>query len=149
MRLAHRLTLLGGALLMLLYPVRGNAEQAKEFGAYIVHYNALPSEQITPEVAKSYGIVRSKNRGLLNVAVLKKQAAGEPQAAAAKVSARVTNLAGQNLSLVMREVKEQEAIYYLAEFMVSGVDTVKFSVSVDSGDGPPMNFEFSQAFYVD
>lgn len=48
------------------------AEQFKNFGDYTVHFSAFTTDILTPEVAKSYRIPRSKNRALLNISVLKK-----------------------------------------------------------------------------
>ena len=40
------------------------AEQSATFGDYTVHYVAFTTDILTPEVAKSYKIQRSKNRVL-------------------------------------------------------------------------------------
>jgi len=48
------------------------AEQFESVGEYDIHYNALNTMMIPATVAKSYKIVRSKNRGMLNIAVRKK-----------------------------------------------------------------------------
>ena len=47
------------------------AEQSQTFGDYEIHYNALTTDQLSPEVAKAYGIVRSGSRAMLNVSVLR------------------------------------------------------------------------------
>ncbi|MDY6993075.1 MAG: DUF4426 domain-containing protein, partial [Pseudomonadota bacterium] len=41
------------------------AEQSKEVGAYKIHYNAINTSMLQPEIAKSYQIIRSRTRGLL------------------------------------------------------------------------------------
>ena len=48
------------------------AENSKEFGDYVIHYNAFRSDTISPEVAKQYGLTRANNRVLINIAILKK-----------------------------------------------------------------------------
>ena len=40
------------------------AEQSKSFGDYTVHYSAFTTDILTPAVAKSYRIPRSKYRAL-------------------------------------------------------------------------------------
>ena len=50
-----------------------NAEQFKTFSNLEVHYIALPSTFIQPEIAKQYGIKRSKTNGLLNISILDKR----------------------------------------------------------------------------
>jgi Domain of unknown function (DUF4426) len=151
MKLAHKIALLtGGALLLLLMPTRGEAEQFKEFGEYIVHYNALSTDQLGADVAKNYQIVRSSRRGLLNIAVLKKSA-GEPSAIGAKVSGSAANLAGQRSKLAFREVKEGDAIYYLGEFAVgAGRDTYQFQLEVvPVGSITPYTLKFSKDYISD
>ena len=58
------------ALLMTL-PLR--AEQMKELGPWQVHYNAFNSSFLTPEVAKTYSLERSRYNGIINIAVQDKQ----------------------------------------------------------------------------
>ena len=48
------------------------AQQSQDFGNYVVHYNALNTNLIPPQMAQAYGIRRSPNRALLNVTVLRK-----------------------------------------------------------------------------
>lgn len=111
-----------------------------------VHYSAVPTTSLAPEVARQYGITRSANRVLLNVAVRR----GEPgadEAVAAKVQASATNLAGQRLELRMREVRDGEALYYLGEARVTGQDTLRFDITVGVDGQAPMHVDFSQEFF--
>ena len=55
------------------------AQYAEDFGAYRVRFSALPTEQLLPNVAQAYGIVRSRGRGLVNIAV-QRSAEGETSA---------------------------------------------------------------------
>ena len=36
-------------------------ESAKDFGDYVLYFNAINTDQLTPDIAKQYGIVRSKS----------------------------------------------------------------------------------------
>jgi len=58
-------------LLAALTSLPAIAQQAQEFDDYIVHYNALSSSLITPEVAKAYGIRRSDSRALINISAVR------------------------------------------------------------------------------
>ena len=51
-------------------------ESSRDFGDYVVYFNALNTEQLTPEIARQYEIVRSKSRALLNVSIHRKQENG-------------------------------------------------------------------------
>ena len=47
-------------VLMLGFTSTAMAESSKEFGDYVVHYNAFRSDTLTPEIAKTYAAL---NRG--------------------------------------------------------------------------------------
>jgi hypothetical protein len=133
-RLAAMLLLLSGAV---------HAESSIERGDYVVHYNALPSTSISPEVARQYAITRSANRALLNIAVLRQ---GKP--VAAKLTGSATNLAGQRQNLALREVREGEAIYYLAEPGIADHETLAFEIDVlPEGVAEPIVVRFRQEFF--
>src|SRR5690606_2094532 len=42
-------------------------ENMKDFGDYVLHFNAIGTDQLTDRVAAQYGIVRSRNRAMLSV----------------------------------------------------------------------------------
>jgi hypothetical protein len=137
------------ACLVLLLAAPAAAQNSIERGNLVVHYNALASTEITPEVARQYAITRSAGRGLLNVAVLRKVADGTQQAVAAKVEASATNLAGQRQSLALREVREGDAIYYLAEPRVDQGERLTFELSVlPEGESTPILARFAQEFFA-
>ncbi|MDH3984002.1 MAG: DUF4426 domain-containing protein, partial [Gammaproteobacteria bacterium] len=43
-----------------------------DIGDYVVHFNAQSTDQLSPDVARAYNIVRSKNRAMLNVSIIRK-----------------------------------------------------------------------------
>ena len=47
-------------------------EGSKDFGDYVVYFNAMNTDQLTPEIAREYEIVRSKSRAMLNVSIHRK-----------------------------------------------------------------------------
>ena len=124
-----------------------HAEKSQKFGDLEIHYNALTTDELLPEVARAYKIERSKTRGLLTISVLKKNNRGIPMPVAAKVSFFATNLTQQLSQLSMREIKEGAAVYYLAEFRVAPPDTLTFNGEVEVRGSPKHEVKFSQAFY--
>ena len=54
-------------------PALRSTESFRDFGDYVVHFNAISTNQLTPEIARQYGIVRSNNRAMLNVSILRKE----------------------------------------------------------------------------
>ena len=138
-------------LLAALTSLPAIAQQAQEFGDYIVHYNALSSSLITPEVAKAYGIRRSDSRALMNISVLKNVEGQTAKAVKAKVTASGRNLTGQTRNVEMREIDDGDgAIYYIGELSVRNMETFDFTVVVlVEGQSEPFNVKFRQQFYTE
>ena len=88
------------------------AEKSKDYGDYVVHYNAFTTDVLQAETAKHYQIRRSKNRGMINISVQKKDKS--KSAVTANVSGTASNLTGQLKNLDIKEVKEGDAIYYIS-----------------------------------
>jgi hypothetical protein len=134
-------------LLAALTSLPAIAQQAMEFDDYTIHYNALSSSLITPEVAKAYGIRRSDSRALINISVLK----NGDSAAKAHVTATGRNLTGQTRNVDMREISEGDgAIYYIGELSVRNMETFDFTVLVTpEGNDKPYTVKFRQQFYTE
>ena len=139
------------ALLAVMLSATANAQQAQRFEDYTVHYNALNSSLISPDVAKVYDIRRSDSRALINISVLKNTENQFPMAVKAKVTASGRNLTGQTRKIEMREINERDnAIYYIGELSVSNMETFDFTVLVTpEGQNKPFNVKFRQQFYTE
>jgi hypothetical protein len=62
----------------------------------------------------------------------------------------VTNLAGQRRDLDLQEIRDQEAIYYIATFRFHNEENLNFRVSVQpEGQGRSHEFSFRQQLYTD
>ena len=135
------------ALLAALTSLPAVAQQAMEFDDYTIHYNALSSSLITPEVAKAYGIRRSDSRALINISILNKSG----DASKAHVTATGRNLTGQTRNVDMREISEGDgAIYYIGELSVRNMETFDFTVLVTpDGNEKPYTVKFRQQFYTE
>ena len=125
------------------------AEQSSAFGDYTVHYSAFTTDIMTPEVAKAYGIQRSKGRALLNVSVLKKVMGTTGQPVRATVQATATNLSAQLRQLSVRELNDNGAIYYIAETAVADGEILKFSITVTPAEASASTtVTFDQQFFT-
>lgn len=146
-QLTRALLLLGG----LLFATGGMAQQSQDFGEYVVHYNALNTNMLPPQVAQAYGIKRSPSRALLNVTVLRKVMNTPGTPVNAEVKASGTNLTGQLREIPIREIRDPEgAIYYIGEFPVHNMETYQFSVNVQLEDeDEPLVVRFRQQFYTE
>jgi len=117
-----------------------------DIGDHIVHFSALSTDQLPPEVARAYNIVRSKNRAMLNVSVLQE---GSNAAVTADVSVRTVNLTGQLKNVTMRKIEEQEAIYYIGETPVANRETLIFDITVTpDGVEDSSDIRFKRQFYT-
>lgn len=135
------------SVLMCTVPGFAYAEKAQKFGNIEIHYNALTTDALLPEVARAYKIERSKTRGLLTISVLKKNTTGVPVPVPAKISVFATNLTQQLSRLPMREVKEGAAVYYLGEFRVAPPDTLTYTAVIETPGEPRREVKFSQTFF--
>ncbi len=113
--------------------VRGT-DGFRDFGDYVVYVNALVTNQLTPEIASEYGIVRSNNRALLTVSVHRKGADSAVNAVRADVSSRAVNLTGQERNVLLREVTEEDAVYYIGEVDVNEQETLIYSIDATPAD---------------
>ncbi|WDH35063.1 DUF4426 domain-containing protein [Pseudomonas chlororaphis] len=104
-------------------------ERQEVFGDVTVHYNTFNSTFLQPDIAKAAELVRSKNQGVINVSVLK---AGKPLVA--QVSGTVKDLTSQSVPLKFKQVTEQGAIYYIAQYPVEQQETRTFEIKVQTGD---------------
>jgi hypothetical protein len=118
-----------------------------DIGDYIVHFSAQLTDQLPPEVARAYNIVRSKNRVMLNVSVIE-EASGD--GVPADVSVSTVNLTGQLKAINMRKLEEQEAIYYVGETPIANRETLIFDITVGvEGVEEPAKMRFKRQFFTD
>jgi hypothetical protein len=153
----HRLDfmkqILSTIILTGMLAISGNtqAQQSQDFGDYVVHYNALNTNFIPPQVAQGYGIKRSSSRALLNLTILKKVMDNPGTPVSAKVTASGTNLTGQRREIEIRELKDPEgAIYYIGQFPIHNLETYNFNVEVQlESEDDPLVVKFRKQFYTE
>ena len=125
------------------------AENSKEFGDYVIHYNAFRSDTISPEVAKQYDLARANNRVLINISVLKKVLNTTGTPTPSKVTGHASNLTGQLKQLEFKTIKEGNAIYYLAETKISDGEFLKFDIKITpEGEERTARLHFDKRFFT-
>jgi len=118
-----------------------------DIGDHVVHFSAQSTDQLPPEVARAYNIVRSKNRAMLNVSVLSET---DNRPVTASVTVKTVNLTGQLKNITMRQIDEQDAIYYIGEVPVANRETLIFDISVmPEGVDTASNVRFKRQFFTD
>jgi Domain of unknown function (DUF4426) len=127
---------------------RPTDETQQDFDDLEVHYNAIRTDQLTPEVARAYGIERSPERVLLNVAMLTKTPGAAARPVDGTVSASAHNLNGQLKSLAMRRVQEGTAVYFIGEVGISGDEILVFNIDVEPvTGGGRRSVQFKREFF--
>lgn len=123
---------------------------SSDIGDYVVHFSAQTTDDLPPDVARAYNIVRSKNRAMLNVSVIRKS---DNQSVQANVSVKATNLTGQLKTITMRKIEEpgdEVAIYFIGEVSVANRETLLFDISVKpEGESTLSEVRFKRQFYTD
>ena len=118
-----------------------------DIGDHVVHFSAQSTDQLPPEVARAYDIVRSKNRAMLNVSVLRK---ADNTSVTADVTVKTVNLTGQLKNITMRIINEQDAIYYIGEVPVANRETLIFDIRViPQGVESASDVRFKRQFFTD
>jgi hypothetical protein len=121
-----------------------------DIGEHVLHFNALSTDRLPPEIATAYNIVRSKNRAMLTVSLIE-EASGVPTAG--DVSLKTVNLTGQLKNVTMRRIDEPgdpPAIYYVGTTPVANHETLIFDITViPEGKTQPSEVRFKQQFYTD
>jgi len=111
-------------------PFAAIAENSTTAGGFTVHYNAFTTSTLTPEVARAYGIRRSKNRGLLSVSVIREKEGAIGTSVPGLIQVKTLTLTGQGAPLAMREIREVGAVYYIGEFRIQDREKVNFAIKV-------------------
>ena len=125
-------------------------ETSKDFGDYVVHFNALSTDQLSAEIARQYDIARSQNRGMLNVSILRKREGFVGTPVSGSVSASAINLTGQLKTVTMREIKEGEAVYYIGEVAVANAEALIFTIDVTPmNESSRFTIRYQKQFFVD
>ena len=118
-----------------------DANRKKDFGDITVHYNTFTSSFLPPETAQKAGVVRSKEKGLINVTVIK-----GVSPVAAQVTGTVKDLGGKSEILTFKQIEEKSGISYLAPYSVTQREYKTFTINVETG-GKAHGFQFNQELF--
>jgi hypothetical protein len=117
-----------------------------DIGDHIVHFSAQSTDQLPPEVARAYNLVRSKNRAMLTVSVLEE---GTNKAVTAEVTVKTVNLTGQLKNVTMRTITEEQSIYYIGETPVANRETLIFDITITpEGTSKSTDVRFKREFFT-
>ena len=126
-------------------------QKYKDFGAYLIHYNAITTDNLPANVAREYGIVRSSSQAMLNVVILKKVEGAPDTPVTGAVAASAINLTGQLKSITMREIREENdaGIYYIGLIPVTNAETLIYTIDVTPiNETSRFSAQYKQTFYT-
>ncbi|MCK6189030.1 MULTISPECIES: DUF4426 domain-containing protein [unclassified Pseudomonas] len=118
-----------------------DANRKKDFGDITVHYNTFTSSFLSPETAQKIGVVRSKEKGLINVTVIK-----GVTPVTAQVTGTIKDLGGKSEILTFKQIEEKGGISYLAPYSVTQREYKTFTINVETG-GKAHGFQFNQELF--
>jgi hypothetical protein len=120
-----------------------------QFDTYELHYTVVNSTFVEPVVAQRYQIVRAKDRAFVNLAVRERLPEGGDRAVAAVVKGRSWDLF-QNQFLEFREIREGDAIYYIADFKFTDSELRFFDLTLlPEGARRSKQFKFQHRVYAE
>ncbi len=119
------------------------AEQKVIFGEYEIHYIVIPTTFLDSSIANQYNLVRGDDRALVNISILNADAKGVQ----AVVTGTSKNLIGQIQTLSFAQVKEQNAIYYLAPLRHADEEHHRLEINIQLANGETAHLEFKQKMY--
>ncbi len=137
------------ALLLLLASGIVRAEQFIDLGDYRVHYAALNTTQLTPDVARKFNVERSGQRILL-VLNAQQLIGGRYESVPATASGTATTLLGHVQKLELRPIREADVHYVIASFETLEGEYMTVDARVTpAGSTTPVTVKFKQQFYRD
>lgn len=120
-----------------------HAEQKRTLGQWDVHYMAVNTTFLTPQIARSYDIVRSENNMLINISVLDRTSNKAQQVS---LTGTARNLLGNTKTLEFKQVIDGQAIYYLAVMPFDDEEHYRFSITISQGQ-IEQELKFEQKLY--
>ena len=90
------------------------AQQSERFDQYELHHSVVYTTFLTPEIAAEYGIARGDFKAILTLSVRdvsQGETAGRPMVIAGETWDLI-----QGSTLELKEIREGDATYYIAEF---------------------------------
>ena len=129
--------------MVLLFALPAAADQFKSFNGVNVHYIVVNTLFLEPDIAARYNVVRASDRAILNLSVIDEKGV----ALQGEVTGTTINLLSQTAPLQFTEIKEGDAIYYIAPLRYTDQDVLRFKVTITVPGRAPMELQFQQQVF--
>ena len=113
----------------------------QQHGTLDIHYSVFPSTIIPAEVARAHAITRADNRIIVNVSLKENELPAKAQ-----LKGQVINLLDQVVTLDFVEVRESDAVYYLATHISLPEDILRFNLLVTPFHNEPVQITFMRRY---
>lgn len=131
-------------------PAEAAGAASKAFGNYVLHFNAMSTDQLPAKVARTYNIARSKNRAMLSISIIKDVKNGVVTSVAGDIKLSTANLTGQIKNMTLRQIQEGDSIYYIGDVAVANGETLIFDINATPvNETETCAVRFSRQFFVD
>ncbi|TFH85730.1 DUF4426 domain-containing protein [Billgrantia azerbaijanica] len=139
------------AALLLAMTLPLSAQQFEQVGNYQIHYSAVNTSFLSEEVARAYGIPRSRAMALLNVSVLEERDDGTTRPVNAQVDGRVGELGSDTSSpLAFRTLRDENRLSQIAVVRIHADAPMRFDLDVRyDRNTEPAQVSFIQRFYIE
>jgi hypothetical protein len=122
----------------------------KDFGDYVLHFNSISTSELEVDVAREYNISRSKSQALLTVSILRKEDGSSGIPVPGEVTVTANNLTGQIKNLIVRQIREGDAYYYIGDVSVANNETLVFNIeAIPENEVDKLSVRFMRQFYTD
>jgi hypothetical protein len=127
---------------------QAGAQQSEMFGPFELHYSVVNTTFLDPKIAANYGITRGEKRAILNLAVREHLATGGTEARTLLIEGRTWDLI-QNQFLQFMEIREGQAVYYIADFKFINEEWRFFEVDFrPEGADQTYTFKLKHQLYI-
>lgn len=141
MKLPRRLLLAA----ILAIPAAGHADGTASFGDYRIHYAAQPTARLQPDIARHYGITRSRVQAMVVISIKEND-----QPVAAHVSGNAYTDAGQQRDIRFRRVEAAGVVNHVGTFRVDHLETLRFEIDVRPETGQQSYpVRFRETFFME
>jgi len=135
---------------LVLLPCAVLAQQSERFGPYELYYSVVNTTFLEPKVAASYGITRGRKRAFVNLSLRERTEGAGTAARTMVLRAHARDLMQRQRQLEFREIREGDAIYYIAEFPFANEEWLLFEIEfTPEGAGETYTYSFKHQLFVD
>jgi hypothetical protein len=133
-----------------VFSAAGAGRPYEEFGDYKVYFSVFNSSFIKADIARLHNITRAKDQALINIAVVKnKNKESLSGGMSAQITGTASNLMQQQRTLNFVEIKEGDAVYYLAPLRFTNEEVINFKINVKANNRQSHTLKFTKTLYVE